>query len=156
MRKTTLSMRHAAMLLLGLALAACGSDPYSLPDFDVSLGIDIASMTKTASGLYYKDVVVGSGALASEADSVLTGYTGWLSDGTTFDSGTFWFHPGLGEAIPGFDEGVGPMRVGGERKLVIPPDLGYGKDRFGPIPGNSTLVFDVQLIEAVPLTSSGG
>lgn len=152
--KKTRAPRFAGMLLLGAALAACGSDPFSLPEFDDSLEVDVSALTKTASGLYYQDITIGSGALATEGDSVQVGYTGRLSNGTTFDSGSFWFHVGQREVIPGFDEGVGTMREGGERKLVIPPDLGYGESSYGPIPGNSTLIFDVELLEVV--TSSGG
>lgn len=141
----------------GLMLAsACGSDstgpkdPTEL-DFDPALGVDLAQMTLTASGLYYQDLVVGEGEAATVQAEVTVHYTGWLHDGTKFDSSVdrgqpFTFTLGVGYVIPGWDEGLQGMRVGGKRKLVIPPHLGYGKARNGPIPGNSTLVFDVELL----------
>lgn len=139
-----------------MAAAACGSDstgpkdPTEL-DFDPALGVDLSRMTLTASGLYYEDLVVGEGEEATVQAEVTVHYTGWLHDGTKFDSSVdrnqpFSFVLGVGYVIPGWDEGVQGMKVGGIRKLVIPPDLGYGKARRGPIPGNSTLVFDVELL----------
>lgn len=145
MTKRTTSGRLATLLLAALAASACGDDITFPPDFDASLGIDLASMTKTSSGLYYQDLVVGTGAAAEAGKSATVGYAGWLPDGTRFDSGSFTFTVGVGEVVPGFDEGVVGMKVGGKRKLVIPPDLGYGDRTNGPIPANSTLVFEVEL-----------
>ncbi|HKJ02060.1 MAG TPA: FKBP-type peptidyl-prolyl cis-trans isomerase [Longimicrobiales bacterium] len=136
--------RLATLLLAALAASACGSDPAG-PDFDASLGIDLASMVHTPSGLYYKDLVVGAGATVAVGDSATVAYSGWLANGTPFDAGTYPFTVGVGRVVPGFDEGVLGMKVGGKRKLVIPPDLGYGNQNYGPIPGNSTLVFEVEL-----------
>lgn len=135
------------LLLLGIALGGCGEDPFSLPEFDASLGIDVSTMTKTASGLYYQDLVVGDGVTATAGQFVHVDYTGWLADGTQFGSGEYSFQLGTGQAIDGFDEGVTGMKVGGKRKLVLPPDLAYGKNGSGPIPGNATLVFEVELLE---------
>lgn len=106
----------------------------------------------TATGLQYEDLVVGSGPAAQAGDTVSVHYTGWLEDGTKFDSSVdrgepFPFTLGTGGVIPGWDEGVAGMQVGGKRKLIIPPDLGYGAQDYGPIPGNSTLIFDVELLE---------
>jgi peptidylprolyl isomerase len=136
----------AASLLLGLAPGACGDDPYSLPDFDPSLGVDVSAMTQTDSGLYYRDLVVGSGQTAVQGGSAEVAYSGWLADGTLFDSGSFTFTVGVGQVIDGFDEGVAGMKVGGKRRLVIPPDLAYGSRGSGSIPGNATLVFEVELL----------
>lgn len=147
MKKATRSISLTGVLLAGLALGGCGSDPTFPPEFDPSLGIDLSSMTKTDSGLYYQDLVVGTGATAGAGDHVNVAYTGWFSSGEQFDSGTYDFVLGNRQAIDGFDEGVTGMKVGGKRKLVIPPDLAYGKNGQGPIPGNATLVFEVELLE---------
>ncbi|MEO7716165.1 MAG: FKBP-type peptidyl-prolyl cis-trans isomerase [Capsulimonas sp.] len=105
----------------------------------------------TKSGLKYQDVVVGTGPAAKAGDNILVHYTGTLTNGTKFDSSVdrgepFPFQLGVGQVIPGWDEGVAGMKVGGKRKLVIPGDLAYGPNGQGEIPPNATLNFDVQLI----------
>ncbi len=108
--------------------------------------------TKTASGLQYWDLKKGTGAVAKAGDSVKVHYTGWLTDGKKFDSSVdrnepFAFKLGAGMVIPGWDQGVAGMKVGGKRQLRIPPDLGYGaRGAGGAIPPNATLVFDVELL----------
>ncbi|HSE59962.1 MAG TPA: FKBP-type peptidyl-prolyl cis-trans isomerase [Nitrospiraceae bacterium] len=107
----------------------------------------------TPSGLKYVDLQVGSGDLAVTGSLVTVHYTGWLTDGTKFDSSVdrrqpFSFPLGAGRVIKGWDEGVAGMKVGGKRKLTIPPDLGYGaRGAGGVIPPNATLLFDVELLE---------
>ena len=107
----------------------------------------------TASGLIYEDTIVGDGAEAKAGDHVVVHYTGWLTDGTKFDSShdrndPFVFPLAQRYVIAGWDEGVQGMRVGGSRKLTIPPELGYGaRGAGGVIPPNATLVFDVTLID---------
>lgn len=109
-------------------------------------------MTTTASGLQYEDTVVGDGAEAKAGDTVSVHYTGWLDDGTKFDSSKdrnqpFSFNLGAGMVIKGWDEGVAGMKVGGTRKLTIPPELGYGARGAGNvIPPYSTLIFEVELL----------
>jgi FKBP-type peptidyl-prolyl cis-trans isomerase FkpA len=110
-------------------------------------------MVITPSGLNYQDLVVGEGEEAQAGDLVSVHYTGWLKDGKKFDSsldrGTpFPFNLGTGTVIKGWDEGVAGMRVGGKRKLIIPPELGYGNRDIGNglIPPNSTLIFEVELL----------
>ncbi len=132
-------------------LAGCGGDndgPTGLgPDdpFAPELGIDLASMTQTASGMFFADIVVGNGAEVVPGVKIVVDFTGWLKNGTVFDSGSFPFTAGVGAAIPGFDEGVLNMRVGGIRKIVLPPNLAYGSRGTDGIPGNATLIFEIEV-----------
>lgn len=106
----------------------------------------------TQSGLQYVDLVVGSGASPQFAQTVTVHYTGWLIDGKKFDSSVdrgqpFQFQIGVGMVIKGWDEGVMTMKVGGKRKLTIPPQIGYGaRGAGGVIPPNATLIFEVELL----------
>ncbi|HET9699330.1 MAG TPA: FKBP-type peptidyl-prolyl cis-trans isomerase [Burkholderiales bacterium] len=108
--------------------------------------------TTTASGLVIEDITEGSGAVAAAGQKATVHYTGWLTNGRKFDSSKdrndpFAFPLGGGRVIAGWDEGVQGMRVGGVRKLTIPPDLGYGAyGAGGVIPPNATLVFEVELL----------
>jgi FKBP-type peptidyl-prolyl cis-trans isomerase FkpA len=108
--------------------------------------------TTTSTGLAIEDLTVGTGDLASAGQKVTVHYTGWLTDGTKFDSSKdrndpFVFGLGKRQVIAGWDEGVQGMRVGGVRKLTIPPALGYGaRGAGGVIPPNATLVFEVELL----------
>ena len=107
----------------------------------------------TESGLKYEDIVVGTGVSPQPGHQVTVHYTGTLEDGTKFDSSLdrgqpFTFPIGAGRVIKGWDEGVMTMKVGGKRKLVIPPQLGYGaRGAGGVIPPNATLVFEVELLD---------
>ncbi len=129
-------------LLIPILGAACGQS-------DATPG----GVTVTPSGLQYTDLVVGTGEPARVGATAVVHYTGWLVDGTKFDSsvdrGTpFDFALGQGRVIKGWDEGVATMRVGGKRKLTIPPELGYGDRGAGAlIPPGATLVFEVELLE---------
>ena len=106
----------------------------------------------TDSGLKFEDLIEGEGEIAAAGHRVTVHYTGWLTDGTKFDSSLdrndpFMFSLGAGQVIRGWDEGVEGMRVGGKRKLTIPPQLGYGAyGAGGVIPPNATLVFEVELL----------
>ena len=101
--------------------------------------------------LVIEDLVVGTGREAKKGDAVEVHYTGWLTDGKKFDSsvgrGPFSFDLGAGQVIAGWDRGVAGMKVGGKRKLTVPPELGYGSRGFpGVIPPQATLVFEVELL----------
>ena len=133
------SIRFAALAaLLALVFAACGSS---------------AAETTTPSGLRYVDLVAGAGASPQAGNLVTVHYVGTLENGAQFDSSRdrgepFTFQIGVGDVIAGWDEGVASMKVGGKRKLTIPPDLAYGSRGAGDvIPPNATLIFEVELLE---------
>ena len=113
------------------------------------------SITTTASGLQIEEIKLGDGDSAAAGQFVSVHYTGWLTDGTKFDSSKdrnepFDFPLGRRNVIAGWDEGVQGMRVGGVRKLTIPPQLGYGaRGAGGVIPPNATLVFEVELLKVI-------
>jgi FKBP-type peptidyl-prolyl cis-trans isomerase len=131
-------------LVLGVAvLTGCGKEESVSSD-------TTAGETAT---LLIQDEVVGTGTEAKSGDTVTVHYTGWLTDGTKFDSSVdrnepFTFNLGAGEVIPGWDAGVAGMKEGGKRKLTIPPELAYGARGAGSsIPPNATLVFEVELLQ---------
>lgn len=111
------------------------------------------TQTTTPSGLVIEELEVGGGATAAKGQTVSVHYTGWLTNGSKFDSSKdrndpFQFPLGAGYVIKGWDEGVQGMQVGGKRKLTIPPELGYGaRGAGGVIPPNATLVFEVELLD---------
>jgi FKBP-type peptidyl-prolyl cis-trans isomerase len=111
---------------------------------------------KTASGLQYWDIKVGTGQVAANGDHIKVHYTGWLTSGKKFDSSVDAHQPfeltlGKGDVIKGWDEGIAGMKVGGKRQLRIPPDLAYGDKGYpGVIPPNATLIFDVRLLAVTP------
>ena len=109
-------------------------------------------LVHTNSGLEYEDLVVGTGGMPRAGQRVSVHYSGMLTNGTPFDSSynrnkPFEFKIGVGQVIQGWDEGVLSMRVGGKRRLIIPASLGYGSRSAGMIPPNSTLIFEVELLE---------
>jgi FKBP-type peptidyl-prolyl cis-trans isomerase FkpA len=127
------------VLFLLVAATACGKDSPTSPSVSVPFSAT--------------DLRVGSGAEATNGRTVTMGYSGWLysttapqNKGQQFDSGTYPFVLGSNQVIAGWNQGIVGMRVGGQRRLVIPPNLAYGSQANGPIPANSTLVFDVELI----------
>ena len=106
----------------------------------------------TPSGLKYIDLTEGSGAAPQNGQTVVVHYVGTLENGQEFDSSRkrnqpFSFILGSGKVIKGWDEGLLGMKIGGMRKLIIPPDLGYGSRNVGTIPANSTLIFEVELLD---------
>lgn len=170
------NVRKVSPWMVALALVACGGGdgdggdarpaegggeaasevPAPAPiatEYASELGVDLAAMEETPSGLRYVVVEDGSGEVAEPGDQVVVHYTGWLPTGKKFDSSRdrdepFSFPLGAGRVIAGWDEGVAGMAVGEKRRLVIPPDLGYGAAGAGTvIPPDATLVFDVELLE---------
>lgn len=147
MKITVLQPVVAALLCLSISGLAVADT--STP---ISPTTKVSKKMTTESGLIYEDTTVGTGATATAGQTVTVHYTGWLTNGTKFDSSKdrnqpFSFRLGAGEVIRGWDEGVAGMKVGGTRKLTIPPQLGYGaRGAGGVIPPNATLVFEVELL----------
>ena len=139
-------MRYSIIIILALLLITCKDE--NMKESNIKEDVEIT----TKSGLKYVDYVVGEGDFPSTGDKVKVHYTGTLENGTKFDSSLdrnkpFEFPLGAGRVIKGWDEGLANMRVGGKRKLIIPPNLGYGDRNMGSIPPNSTLIFEVELLE---------
>ena len=117
------------------------------------MGCNKGNTEEMDNGLIIEDLVVGEGTEAQDYNKVVVNYTGELEDGTVFDSSLnpgrepFTFTLGVGSVIKGWDLGVKGMKVGGKRKLTIPPELGYGERNTSVIPPNSTLIFEVDLLE---------
>lgn len=145
----------AALLLLGSAPAGTAAEPTQRTEQDAEA--KEKKMTKTDSGLEYRDTQEGDGASPAKGQTCVMHYTGWLWEngkkGAKFDSSVdrgqpFSFRLGVGQVIAGWDEGVSTMKVGGKRELLIPPDLGYGaRGAGGVIPPNATLLFEVELLD---------
>ena len=155
--KKTMSRLFATALVAALFSAPAFADdpkPTAAPE---SAKKSESKMTKTPSGLQYEDTKVGTGASPKTGQTCVMNYTGWLwvdgAKGKKFDSSLdrnqpFAFPIGQGRVIKGWDEGVATMKVGGQRVLLIPPDLGYGsRGASGAIPPNATLLFEVELLE---------
>lgn len=118
-----------------------------------ALNVDVSAMQRTPRGAYVRDLVVGTGTTAQAGTTVGVRYQGHLTNGTPFDGNPapaplLTFQVGAGRMIPGFEEGVTGMKVGGRRQVIIPPELAYGSQPNGPIPANSILVFTLELVEA--------
>ena len=140
--KRSLSLSCAVPLLVALTVSAQTGGPTKVT----------GKAKTTASGVQYWDITPGTGATAVSGKRVTVNYTGWLTTGKKFDSSVgkqpFKFKLGGGEVIQGWDDGVAGMKVGGKRQLRIPPNLAYGAQGVrGVIPPNSTLIFDVELLD---------
>lgn len=156
MTKTTTRLLSTAFAAALFAAPAFADDPKPTPAPEAAKKSE-SKMMKTPSGLQYEDTKVGTGASPQKGQTCVMNYTGWLwengAKGKKFDSsldrGTpFSFPIGQGRVIKGWDEGVATMKVGGQRTLLIPPDLGYGsRGAGGAIPPNATLIFEVELLE---------
>lgn len=161
--------RRRAALAAVLALGACSLDtsPNVSPPIDpqqdtwaTSLGVNFSAMTRTANGVYYQDTQPGTGRTAMVTDSVAFYYSGYLPNGSRFDSNVgstpLVLRLGKNQLIPGFEEGLIGTKAGGKRRIIVPSQLGYGasgvRDRAGflLIPPNTNLLFEVELVSAVP------
>ncbi|HVF41197.1 MAG TPA: FKBP-type peptidyl-prolyl cis-trans isomerase [Gemmatimonadaceae bacterium] len=154
------AIRRRVLFTISFVIAACGTygtEP-SAPSitettFAPTLGVNLSAMTRTTNGTYVRDLVVGTGAVVAAGQEISVRYSGWLANGTLFDSvqpsaAPAIFRIGVGGLIAGWDEGIPGMRVGGRRQLVVPPSMGYGPGPYGSIPGNSILVFTVDMVSA--------
>jgi FKBP-type peptidyl-prolyl cis-trans isomerase len=148
------SWRSAAVAAVLTLMGGClgdggvtGPQVIGETEFAASLGIDLSAMTLTG-GVYIQDIEIGTGDPLTAGASVEVAYTGWLTNGTVFDPGLqpFTFTLGAGAVIQGFDIGVDGMQLGGKRKIVIPPELGYGSRGAGSIPPGSILIFEVEVL----------
>ncbi len=150
--------RMYVVIVAGLMFFGCSDDDLGSlglgPELNTTAPQVVADseFTTTLSGLKIHDFALGTGDVVSAGDIATVHYTGWLASGSKFDSSVdrndpFSFRLGVRGVILGWDEGVEGMRVGGKRQLVIPPALGYGLQGAGSIPPNSTLVFEIELLD---------
>jgi len=145
-------MRKTILLLSFAFIIGCGSSINS-PIQNTPQHIAQTQYSTTTQGVLYHDITVGTGNLTQPGRLLTVHYTGWLSTGPKFDSSldrkeTFQFVLGAGRVIPGWEEGISGMRVGGHRQLIIPPELAYGESGSGTvIPPNATLIFEIELID---------
>ncbi len=161
--------KAVVVVVCASAVGGCGDsglDQSTLPpdrrvaeQYASALDVELGAMDRRPMGLYVQDMVVGEGARADSGDVVTVHYTGWLPQGLEFDSSRdgnpFEVALGYGRVIQGWDQGVVGMRVGGQRRLVIPPGMAYGEEGRGRIPGNATLVFDIELLDVVNRVPEG-
>lgn len=158
----TMRLFRVLSVFAPLAFVAClnGTDPQTFPNIPIesttfasNLNVNLANSTRTSSGLYYRDIAVGTGKTVASGDTVKVYYQGALSNGQLFDqrlspSPTFDFKLGSGYVIPGWDEGLVGMKVGGTRQLIIPPALAYGSSGYLDIPPYAVLVFNITMSAA--------
>lgn len=146
-------------VLAPLTMVACGlevSEPTEVElqvieelTYAASLGIDLAAMEVTGSGVYILDLTLGEGEPVVWGEEVRVRYEGWLNTGTRFDAGEFGFLMGNNQVVPGFEQGIFGMMLGGKRQMIIPPILAYGNQGVGSIPPGSVLIFEVELLDIV-------
>lgn len=142
------------LLLASLLLAGAPAARAQDPAFAAALGVNLAEMQRTGRGIHYRDLELGEGLAVGTGFTVTIHYTGWLPDGTQFETSRLENEPvtfrlGDGKVIRGWEEGLRGMRPGGVRQLVVPARMAYGNRGLPPvIPPNTTLVFEIQLVSA--------
>ncbi len=162
-------IHYFALLFCTFALAGCQSPsstdvattqpsptatPAASPEASADASATQGEMKTTPSGLQYQDLQVGKGPRLLIMQSIKVAYVGKFPDGHVFDKGSFDYTLGKDKMLKGWDWGIGgnskegiePMRVGGKRKIIVPPQLGYGSEPYGTIPANSTLIFEIELL----------
>ena len=149
---------RCSLLVMPLLITACGTDSVEPPtiegtSFAASLGVNLATSTKTSEGLYYRDLTVGSGATVTTGQQLSVHYTLWLPNGSQIETSTngapYAFRVGTHAVIDGWDRGIPGMKVGGVRQLILPPALAYGEAGSPPSIGrNAILIFSVQVLSA--------
>jgi FKBP-type peptidyl-prolyl cis-trans isomerase FkpA len=156
MRRSFVRIPLALLLTLALGVSACDDDPLGpvLPEdveFDASLGVNLSQMTKLESGVYIQTRVAGTGVGAVNGDVLVVDYTLWLPSGSEIESQSGWEYTlGAGTVISGFEDGLGGVREGETRLIVIPSDQAYGLQGRGDIPPQSVLVFEVVITAKNP------
>tara|TARA_B110000196_G_scaffold130385_1_gene112921 strand:+ start:67 stop:594 length:528 start_codon:yes stop_codon:yes gene_type:complete len=140
------------------ALGACDNSSTQVVEeleFAASLNVDLAQMEMLPSGVYIKDLEIGDGLKVLSNSELIVTYFGYLADGTQFGTGEFTFLMGRRQVITGFEQGVLGMLEKGTRKVVIPPEMGYGDQVQSAIPAGSVLVFDIT-VDSIPIDPTGG
>jgi FKBP-type peptidyl-prolyl cis-trans isomerase FkpA len=155
MSSRTLQVAIAIAVALAVVVLFFIFNPFNMQENAANSALNPAA---NSGGLVVQDEVVGTGVEAQAGDLVTVNYTGKLDNGTVFDTSVgrapFQFTLGAGQVIPGWDQGVAGMKVGGKRVLIIPPSLAYGSQAVGPIPANSTLTFEVELLGVTPASDT--
>lgn len=141
---------------MAFAVAACGDGAFQVIEeleFAASLNIDLDAMEMLSSGVYIQDTEVGDGEIVLSTSEVRLTYIGSLADGSQFGTGEFSFVMGQRQVIAGFEQGVLGMQERGSRRVIIPPDLGYGNQDQDAIPAGSVLIFDIT-VDSIPIDMS--
>lgn len=158
MSRRTLITGIAVALALAVVIVFFIFNPFTMQSNSALNPAAGQSGSTAPASLVVQDEVVGTGPAVQAGDTVTVNYTGKLQDGTVFDTSVgkapFQFTVGAGQVIPGWDQGLVGMQVGGKRILIIPPSLAYGAQGVGPIPPNATLTFEVDLLSITPASST--
>lgn len=157
MNKLSLALRGTALVMAATFAGACGDTSFQVIEeleFAASLGVNLSNMTMLSSGVYTEDIVVGDGDPVLNNSELLVSYEGYLADGFQFGSGQFPFVMGQRQVIVGFEQGIVGMAERGERRIIIPPDLGYADQNQNDIPAGSVLIFEVT-VDSVVVDETG-